>query len=172
MTTTNIKDKIFHFARWSVSGENLDAIIRVKAGNQFKFLFQKLKFLIGGRVTKSFGFNLNPIHRTLRNILLHSGKKGLVLYLKSCSVCLQQAAAEHLLNDLTPLKYRISRTKGSKLPRIISVRHRLIILNKLPGRYILVRFYLTLFSLYRLIYFQPIEDLSSITDSGPLIDLV
>jgi hypothetical protein len=102
----------------------------------------------------------------LQRIQSASGNKGLVLFLKTCAVCLQQAASGHRLSDLTPLKSRISRTKGSKLPRIIPVRSRRIILNKRPGYTIIIRFYLSLFYVYRVIKFDPVESLSSITEKG------
>lgn len=174
--TTNLKSNIikntkFYFARWSFPVNAIEAMIRVKADTRWDTLIEKLKYLIGGKVTKSFIKELNLVHSKLRHIHNKNGNKGLVLYLKTCSVCLQQAVSGHRLQDLTPMSARISRTKGSKLPRIIPVKHRLIIQNNLPGNYILIKYYLTIFYLYRLISFTPKESLSTILDKGIEFDL-
>jgi len=108
-------------------------MIRVKADNRFVNLLMRIKSLIGGKVSLSFIKTIISILAELRQIRIRSGKKGLVLYLKALAVCLQQAASGHLLKDLTPLKVRVSRTKGGKLPRIIPSAHRKIILNRLTG---------------------------------------
>jgi len=130
-------------------------IIRVKAGAVNRLVFAnilaKIKLITGGRVSKSFFSILIDIHKRLQAVQKSQGDKGLIFYLKAAQVALQQAASGYKVKDMRPLGARISRTKGSLLPRIINASHRSIILNNKPGKYILLKFYLTLFYSYRVI---------------------
>lgn len=108
-------------------------MIRVKSNQPIINLFLKIRKILGGSTKLSFIKSLCVVFAKLRELSLHSGNKGLVLYLKACAVCLQQAASGHKLNDLTDLKVRISRTKGLRFPRIIPSSHRKIIANRLVG---------------------------------------
>lgn len=136
------------------------------ADNRLVDLFLKIKTITGGRISYTLLKTTISVFAQLRNIRLKSGRKGLVLYLKALAVCLQQAASGHLLQDLTPLKVRVSRTKGSKLPRIISASHRQIIGKRIAGWHFLIKFYLTIFYIYRVISFTPLETLDTITSPG------
>lgn len=96
------------------------------------------------------------------NVVGHKqGLTGLVKSLKVHSVILQQSLAGHVLGDLTPLGPRVSRTKGG-IPRLIPVLHRRRIRLGDP---IVIKYYLTIFSLYRDIVIPGILKLSTITDA-------
>jgi hypothetical protein len=146
---------LFRFSRWGFDYKHMSDIICVKAGATtnliFANLFAKIKLIVGGRVSKSFFSILIDIHRQLQAIQKSQGDKGLIMYLKAAQVALQQAASGYKVRDMRPLGARISRTKGSLLPRIIQSSHRSIILNNKPGKYFLLKFYLTLFYSYRVI---------------------
>lgn len=76
------------------------------------------------------------------------------------------------MSDLSPVGPRISRTKGVRLPRIIPSCHRKIIRNNMLGKYFLIRFYLTIFYMYRFILVRPYTlKLSTITDKGVSFDI-
>lgn len=101
---------------------------------------------------------------------IKQGPKTLVMYLKAAHVIMQQSIGGHYLEDMTPLGLRIRRTKGSKLPRIIPVLHRARIR---AGDRNVIRFWLTMFSIYRIIEYPNYRgfiDFTSITDKGPIID--
>jgi len=99
------------------------------------------------------------------------GDKGLAVFLKSCAVSLQQASSGYIIEDLTQIGPRVSRTKGGGLPRIIPTHHRLIIKNRQPGYLILIRFYLSVFYLYRVIEFLGPLKLKTITAPGRSFDM-
>lgn len=99
------------------------------------------------------------------------GNRGLALHLKSSAVALQQACSGYIIKDLTQIGPRISRTKGGGLPRIIPAHHRIIIKNRQPGYLILIRFYLSVFYLYRVIEFLGPLKLTTITAPGREFDM-
>jgi hypothetical protein len=107
------------------------------------------------KVAKAYG-------RTLWTLWKGQGTPGVVKYLKACSVLLQQAIGGHKLYDCGQLGPRVSRTK-SGLPRIIPLLHRKEIRN---GNVKVIRTWLTLFSLYRVLEFPGKLKLSTITDPG------
>jgi hypothetical protein len=75
-------------------------------------------------------------------------------------VLLQQALGDFKLYDITDLKWRVGRTR-SGLPKWILAQDR----AKIRARdYKVIRFYLTLFSLYRVLEFPGKIKLSTITD--------
>jgi len=113
---------------------------------------------------------IKKFNSRLRNILLTRGRKGLVLYLKTSAVLLQQSISGHYHPDGMDIGARISRTSYG-LPRIISANHRILIRNKRPGYTILIKFYLTIFSIYRVLPLEGIPKLSTITDPGKLYNL-
>jgi len=166
--------KSFIFSKWSFNYSDLSDILAVKGkaannNNIFANLLAKLKLIAGGKVSKSFYIHLLSIHKQLKAIQSSQGDRGLILFLKAAQVSLQQAASAYKVKDMRKLGARISRTKGSLLPRIIPSPHRKIIINSMPGKYILLKFYLTLFYSYRVIKVnQYTLDLSTITKSGVL----
>lgn len=88
------------------------------------------------------------------------GMKGLVIHLKAVSVLFQQSLGEYVLNDCSPLKARPART-ALGLPKIIHPVDRGRIR---AGDTRIMRFYMTLFALYRVLEFPGTLNLKSITD--------
>jgi len=155
----------FKFATWDCKCDKLGDIFRVKAKAALVNLFQKVKLIAGGSLSKKFVSSLTVTLVTLCKIAQTQGVKGLVLYLKVAAVILQQASAGHKVPDLTQIGPRVKRNL-SGLPRIIPAYHRLIIINRRPGWEFLIRFYLTLFSIYRVIPLRGKVKLNTITDPG------
>lgn len=94
----------------------------------------------------------------------NSGLKGLVIYLKACQVILQQVVGGYKVIDLGELKVRPARNRAG-LPLIIPAGVRVRISRDKDIK--LIRLWMTLFGLYRILEFRGRLDLSSITDTGP-----
>jgi hypothetical protein len=88
-----------------------------------------------------------------------NGPKGACLQLKVYAVLLQQAIGGHVIPDVAELKFRSARTNRG-LPRVIPVVHRNAIR---AGDTATIRFYLTLFNLYRLIDFHGNYQMKNLT---------
>lgn len=166
----NIKNKLFKFATWTYECSKLSDIIRVKAGTALTDIFLKIKLIAGGSLSLSLVKSTRLLALTLKDIQKRQGIKGLTLYLKSVSVALQQSVSGYIIKDFTAVGPRPSRT-SSGLPRIIPSGHRLIIRNKGPGYLILIRYYLSLFYLYRVLEFKGKVKLNTITDPPKLFDI-
>jgi hypothetical protein len=80
---------------------------------------------------------------------------------------MQQSIGGHYLEDMSSLGLRLKRTKGSKLPRCIPVLHRERIRN---GDLSVIRFWLTLFSIYRILDFKGTLKTHTITDPSEMKD--
>nr|QIR30237.1 RNA-dependent RNA polymerase [Plasmopara viticola lesion associated mitovirus 14] len=146
-------------------------MLRVKAKTAFVDLLIKIKLIAGGSTSRTLLAKLRLVSLTLSKIRKTQGDKGLAMYLKSSAVSLQQGMSGYHIKDLTQVGPRVSRTKGTGLPRIIPASHRLILINKRPGYLILMRFYLSIFYLYRVIEFKGKLKINSITDPGKQFDL-
>lgn len=119
----------------------------------------RLLIPMGGRLNSSWVKVTVFLLKHFYTIAKKQGLPGLVKYLKVCSVCLQQSVAGHYTKDLTSIGPRVGRTK-SGLPVCIPVLHR----RRIKAKDILViRFYLTIFSLYRDINYIGKIKLSTIT---------
>lgn len=99
--------------------------------------------------------------RKLSHYYIHNGRKGACLILKVYAVTLQQSIGGHVVSDLGLLKFRIRRTRRG-LPRIIPIVHRNMIRS---GDTQIIRFWLSLFNLYRLVTFKGDYTVASITKS-------
>jgi hypothetical protein len=128
-----------------------------------------VKLIAGGSLSSKFISSLTVTLVELCKISQQQGIRGLVLYLKVAAVILQQASAGHKVPDLTLIGPRVKRNQ-SGLPRIIPASHRLVIINRRPGWEYLLRFYLTLFSIYRVIPLRGKVKLNTITDPGVVIN--
>lgn len=141
----------------------------VKAGQVVNLLI-KIKLITGGSLSLSFIKKLNLLIQKVKGIRETQGVKGLILHLKASSVALQQAASGHCHKDVIDLGSRISRTK-SGLPRLIPAQHRIFIKNRNMGYTVLIRFYLTVFSIYRVVPMAGLPNIGTILDSGNLFDI-
>jgi len=144
-------------------------MLRVKAKLGISRLFQKLRLISKGSLSNSFIKETQILAINLIKIRQNQGTKGLTLFLKSCSVALQQSLAEYRIIDMTKVGPRISRT-GSGLPRVIPANHRILMVNRGPGCYLLMRYYLSIFYIYRVLVFPGKVKLETITSPGKYYD--
>lgn len=100
------------------------------------------------------------ITRYIHYLASTMGVRGVTLYLKGCSVYLQQAIGKHVVHESTAFGPAIARSKDG-IPRIIPALHRVMI-RRGDVRYI--KFYLSVFNLYRLFDWVGPVKLTSITD--------
>lgn len=142
----------------------------VKASTAITLLFKNLKLIAGGSVSLSFLKEAKVLAHKLAKVRQQQGIKGLTSYLKSCSVVLQQALAGYRIPDMTLVGPRVSRTTGG-LPRIICRSHRLIIRDRKPGCYFLMKYYLSVFYIYRVLEFPGKLKLETITNPGKYLDM-
>jgi hypothetical protein len=141
-------------------------MLSVKAQTQLTNLLIKLKIVIGGTVSKSFISNSRSLLRNLRLIKESQGSNGLVKFLKTFSVLIQQTSGGFIIQDVTPLGPRLSRTKGSGLPRIIPASWRNIILRKDLKSKFLLKYLLTISNIYRIIESPYKESIKTIISPG------
>nr|UJQ92521.1 MAG: putative RNA-dependent RNA polymerase [Mitoviridae sp.] len=160
---TALRDRVLYRNRIS-SGDlftikKVNATFRVKAKGLMLRLFSRMLPALGLKTTLArvrsilvFITNCNRVYRT-------QSMKGLVLWLKANTVVLQQSLGGFRLKDLTPLKMRVKRNRAG-LPRLILSEDRAKIR---AGNHKVVKFYLTLFNLYRVLEFPGQLKLSTIT---------
>lgn len=118
--------------------------------------------VVKGNITSTFVKDTKVLLHSLQQILKSQGNKGLCLYLKVCSVAMQQSLSGYNLKNISTISGpRIRRTR-SGLPRIIPRNSRLIINKFSTTSFIYMRYYLSIFYLYRCIYFRPNGSLKSI----------
>lgn len=151
--------KFFIYSTPSI--KQINAILSVKSKDQwlmklFVRTFPAIGVVLSPVSVKSTLIVIKQIYRLRSNMNL----VGLVKYLKVCSVCLQQCIGGHVVPDVGLLGMRISRT-DSGIPRIIPVYHRELIRQ---GNKPIIRLYLTLFALYRVINIPAKVKIKSITD--------
>lgn len=101
---------------------------------------------------------------TCNRLLRHGGVRYLVVYQKACSSILQQAIGGQKLHDLGPFGARVGRTH-SGLPSIIPALHRARIRQ---GCTWTIRFWATLFGIYRVLEFPGKVKLNTITDESKM----
>jgi hypothetical protein len=138
----------------------------VKAEVKLAAMALRVVPLVFGQLTSSnvkvtWGFAQN-----VRKLYKRMGPRGLAIYLKACSVCLQQAAGGMVTPSTWALGAAISRTRRG-IPRIINPQHRVRIQ---AGDVSVIRLWLTLFGLYRVIEFKGTLKLKTIFEAGKDID--
>jgi len=139
----------------------LNDSFRVKAKGLMVTTFARMLPAIGLGTTK---FRLSIICKLVYKFSVlykHQGMKGLVISLKATTVIMQQSIAEFRLHDMSGLNTRVSRGRGG-LPRLICNQDRVLIAK---GNTDLMRFYLTIFNLYRILEFPGKIKLESITNA-------
>jgi len=119
--------------------------------------------LLGRRVNLSVVKVVITTLKTYHMLYKTSGMKFLVIYLKACSSMLQQYVGGQRLYDLTPFGARVGRTH-SGCPSIIPALHRARLRS---GCTWTIRFWATLFGLYRVLEFPGKVKIGTITkESG------
>ena len=125
----------------------------------------KVSSVMVGKMSRTWVLAIVSFSRFCIKTIRRSGPKGLALYLKACSILLMKYCAKQDLKDLTPLKMRVSRTK-SGIPRIVVPNHRKRIRN---GDTSIIRFWMTLFGLYRVLDFKGTFSIKTITNPGKVV---
>jgi hypothetical protein len=145
--------------------DRLSAKIRVKAGRPM------VNFIL--RMLPAMGIVLSLSRvKVVITFLGHcwtlqqkAGMRMLVIYLKASYVVMQQSLGGQRLDDMSPLGTRFARTKGAGLPKVIPALDRKLITG---GNTSLAKFWLSLFSVYRILDIPGKIKLSSITDPSSM----
>lgn len=116
---------------------------------------------VGGRPSRDWVNVIRTYLRKVNRLKRDMGLPGVVKYLKVASVSLQQSVAGYYVSDCGSIGFRIGRT-STGIPLIIPSYHRKLIRK---GDVVVIRFWLTLFSIFRDIIFPGTLKLSTIT--GP-----
>jgi hypothetical protein len=146
--TTNLFSKMSdQRKRLSPLMGSVNGMLKVKLGRPVLKLLFLLVPVLG--IKKNIG--IVKVLITFASFVYRLMKKGgvrfAVIYLKACSTLLQQAIGGQVIADTGPFGSRVSRTRGG-LPRVIPAIHRKRIRN---GESIVIRLWLSLFGLYRVI---------------------
>jgi len=134
-------------------------MLQVKLGRPAVRHILGMVALLGRRVNLSVVKVTLTTLATLYNIRKKGGSKFLVIYLKACYSILQQYIGGQRLHDLSPFGARVGRTH-SGCPSIIPAIHRRAIR---AGDSWTIRYWLTIFSLYRVLDCMPVLKVSTIT---------
>lgn len=120
--------------------------------------------LVMGTSSLSLILGIRSFSRDARRIYRYSGPKGLAIYLKASTVLLMKAVSGDRITDHAPLGTRVACTKDG-FPKIIPLAHRKAIRR---GSSRLIRLWLTMFGLYRVIDFRAKFSVKTIVTPGPL----
>lgn len=142
----------------------LSAMIQVKLGRPLvSFVVSQMRFVVNG-MTKGYVRVIITFLAHCSRIARAQGVAGLVLRLKAYYVTLAQCIARAPTLPTTP---RFSRGRGG-LPSVIPILHRIEIIRH--GNPKVLRFWFTLFALYRVLEFPGVIKISTITKPGPSLD--
>lgn len=160
---TNIKRTLGRaYSRLLASYASFGAMLKVKLGRPAVTHILGCVALLGRRVNLSVVKVVITTVATFWRLQKKGGIKFLVIYLKGCASILQQSIGGQRLYDLTPFGARIGRTHGG-LPNIIPALHRARIRG---GDTWTIRFWMTLFGIYRILEFPGKVKLNTITDDS------
>lgn len=140
---------------------NLTGMVSRNWGRHLVPWFDKLGHPVVG-TTRTWIRTYKAFAKAIYKLYKGGGLKYVVLYLKACSTLLQQAVGGQRLLATQSLGCAVTRTK-SGLPRIIPAHHRTRILRRERD---VVRLWLSLFNLYRVIEIPGKLKLSTITAPG------
>lgn len=126
--------------------------------------YLRISRLVGVRINFSLVKVLISFLFSCSKIAKRNSIKFLCLYLKVCFIILQQVISGYKVKDISPMGCRVSRTR-SGLPRLIPSLHRDRIRN---DDFTIIQFWLTLFSLYRVLEFKRKFSLKSICSPSSL----
>lgn len=158
--TTQIKRTLGRaYSRLLSSYASLGAMLKVKLGRPAIPHILGCVALLGRRVNLSVVKVVITTLKTYHLLYKSGGLKFLVIYLKACSTLLQQFAGGQRLYDLTPFGARVGRTHAG-CPSLIPALHRARIRQ---GDTWSIRFWATLFGLYRVLEFPGKVKISTIT---------
>jgi hypothetical protein len=153
------------WSRLLSSFASLNAMLKVKLGRPALNPLLSMVSLLGRKNNLSVVKVLLTTLATLYTLRKKGGSKFLVIYLKACFSLLQQYIGGQRLHDLTPFGARVGRTHAG-CPSIIPAIHRRRIRQ---GDIWCIRFWLSIFSLYRVLDCAPKLNVSTIT-AGSTMD--
>jgi hypothetical protein len=151
--------KNFRISKVQFNSSKIGAMAFVKRGRLLVPHLLRYWYIVGGSLTPNRVRIAYAYLNHLNFLQKHGGLPMVVKYLKVASVLLQQVVSGHVLKDLTPLGMRISRDK-SGLPRFLPVSQRELIRR---GDKRVLKFWLTMVSIYRDLHFSGELKLASIT---------
>jgi hypothetical protein len=154
--------KVYYFFS-SFKYASVNDMICRNAGQAFVAIFKRLLTTMGGACSAGFVYDIKVVLTKFSEIAASQGIKGLVLYLKTCSVCLQQHICGHVGGS--PNVPRVSKTP-SGIPRVLPPRLRALMAK---GHVVSIRLALTMFSLYRDMEFPGTMKLQTITDPSTAV---
>lgn len=141
---------------------SLNWSLTVKSGKKLAPMILRIVGLVVGnlsvtRVKITFGYA-----RRVVGLYRRLGGKGLAMYLKTCYVLLQQSIGGYITAPFQISKMNVARTR-SGIPRIIDRRDRALIRQ---GDVTIMRLWLSLFGLYRVLDFRGTLKLHTIIAPG------
>lgn len=149
-----------HFGRLSLHLGNFNALFAVKSKGSGVQILKSLLILAAVRITPYRLRSSYLFFRALCLIYKHQGPEGLIKFLKTCSVCMQQYLGNNILHDIGDIsKTRISRTRTG-MPRVIPAAFRTDIRN---GDVRIIKFVLSVLNFYRDLDMPGTPKLSTIT---------
>lgn len=162
LTVTNNKTQRnagLAYSRLLSSYASIGAMLKVKLGRPAIPHILSCVALLARRINLSVVKVVITYLATLHRLQKKGGLRFLVIYLKACSSLLQQFIGGQRLHDLGPFGARVGRTH-SGCPSIIPSLHRQRIRS---GCVWTIRFWMTLFGLYRILEFPGKVKLDTIT---------
>jgi len=141
-------------------GGSVNGMVQVKLGRPLLKVLIMIPRVIGLKDNLSMVKVLITFSRLCYDLAKKGGIRFLVIYLKSCHTLLQQSVAGQRLANTAPLGARVSRTRRGGLPRCIPKLHRIRIR---AGDFLCIKFWLSLFSLYRVLDIRGKLNLKTIT---------
>lgn len=170
----NLTNPYLAISKLQPDSNTISAMIFVKEGRPMINFLKTIIYPLGGNMSRNWVRTIVVYLRQLNSLRRKNGVAFVVKYQKACYVLLQQIISGHKLYDMNGLGLRVSRS-SSGLPRIIPAYHRKLILQ---GNTLIIRFWLSMFSIYRDIKFPGKLKLSTITaistasDISPISDFI
>jgi hypothetical protein len=138
-------------------------LARVKSGKGLIGPLLAFSTLIVGPHVGSLPGAVSRYAWTCHNLIKSQGVAGLSKWMKACSVLLMQSLSGEPHLSTRPVGPAVARTRGRKLPRVIPVGHRRMIVR---GSRWVIRLWLSLFSLYRVLDWKGKVNLATIEAKG------
>lgn len=141
---------------------SMDWSLGVKSESKLAGMALRLIPLVFGHLTAGYIKVTWGFARSVAKMYKKVGFKGLAIYLKACYLLLQHVAGGQI--DASPFEFgcNVARTRRG-IPRIINLNHRRLIAT---GDVDVIRFWLSLFGLYRVLPFKGTLKLKTITAPG------
>jgi hypothetical protein len=144
-------------------GATMNGLLKVKLGRPMLKVLFLIPTVLGIKRNLSLVKVLITYLAYVNRLYKKGGMRFVVIYLKACHTILQQSIGGQRLSDTGPFGARVSRTRAGGLPRVIPSLHRKRIRS---GELLVIRLWLSLFSIYRILDIPGKVKLSTITDES------